>query len=100
MTEAKWLATKNPTLLAGIAEQLFRNAGRITSGRKFLLLGCACCRSVSPPITEACCLRAIDVAEMAADGRATHADYEAVEHPPAEVGPVEGNGALWLAFEA
>jgi hypothetical protein len=80
MTEAEWLATKNPILLVRLAERLLRNAGRIASGRKFLLLGCACCRSVSPPITEACCLRAIEVAEMAADGGATRADYEAVAH--------------------
>src|SRR5262245_18832884 len=70
MTEAEFLAWTDPYLI------LNGLRGRI-SGRKLRLLALACCRPFWDLFSDWRCRRAIEVAELFADGRVTLEDLSA-----------------------
>src|SRR4051812_41922452 len=65
MGEAEWLASTDPQAML----TFLRDNGR-TSERKCRLFALGCCRRLWPLLTDTCCLRAVEVAEEAADGLA------------------------------
>jgi hypothetical protein len=67
MTEAEWLACRDP------APMLAFLRGKI-SERRFRLFGCACCRLIWQLLPDDRLRRAVEVSERFADGRASHAE--------------------------
>jgi len=70
MTEAEWLTCAD---LRPLRTFMFRS-GRRLSSRKWKLFEIGCCRQVWHFITDAKCRRAIEAAEMKADGLASNYD--------------------------
>ena len=70
MTEAEWLACVEP-------ERMMKRFYPRPSSRKYRLFGCACCRhawEASPTAPSPLAVRAVEVAELFADGLAPEAD--------------------------
>jgi hypothetical protein len=70
MTEAEWLACNKP-------ERMMKRFYPRPSSRKYRLFACACCRhswKVSPPTPSPLAVRAVEVAELFADGLAVETE--------------------------
>jgi hypothetical protein len=67
-----------PRWLTRIKTQTRTLAAVLPAGRPALLFGCACYRAIWPQLRVANSRAAIDVAERAADGRATEQEIEAI----------------------
>jgi hypothetical protein len=73
VTEAEWLACRNPTLLL----RQYRRAS--PTDRKLRLFAVLCCRRVWPRLPDDRCRRAVEVCERFAEGAATPAELAAAE---------------------
>jgi hypothetical protein len=72
MTEAQWLACRDPNaLLEFLRRQAYARQGRQPGARKLRLFACACCRRAWPAITDERSRSAVEVAERYADRRAS-----------------------------
>ncbi len=70
MTEAEWLACRDPdALLDFLRHEAFGRRGSSPSRRKLRLFACACCRRAWAAITDERSRRAVAVAERYADRR-------------------------------
>jgi hypothetical protein len=68
MTEAEWLACRDPdALLAYLRQEAYRRRGPFPSHRKLRLFACACCRRVWSAIADDRSRWAVEVAERYAD---------------------------------
>jgi hypothetical protein len=80
MTEAQWLEVKWLTATSPLSMLNFLAATGRASQRKVRLFAVACCRSIWGWIEEGPGRRAVEVAELHADGRADDAELEAARH--------------------
>ncbi|MDB5311510.1 MAG: hypothetical protein JWO38_5712 [Gemmataceae bacterium] len=98
MTEAEWLAATDPTPMLEFAQDR-------TTGRRFRLFACGCCRLVRADLPDPVCLAAVRAAERFADGRAGVAEFAAAHHavrraiPHGQLSPI-GSDAIAAAFHA
>jgi hypothetical protein len=72
MTEAEWADNCDPTAMLS-------SLWRRVSERKLRLFGCACCRRIWDPFTDARCCVAVEVVERYAEGLATPEEMEEAE---------------------
>ncbi len=77
MTEAEWLACRDPGAMLNVLSSSYRHL----SARKLRLFATYCCRSVLGPDHEPALHRAIGVAECYAEGDASEADVRTVHGP-------------------
>jgi hypothetical protein len=72
MTEAQWLACRDPVaLLEFLRRQAYARLGRQPGARKLRLFACACCRRAWSALTDERSRWAVEVAERYADRRAS-----------------------------
>ena len=77
MTEHEWLHSTNPRPML---EFIWREA----SERKLRLFGAACCRHIWHLLPDERCRRAVEIAELYADGLGTEAEAQAYWDDAAE----------------
>jgi hypothetical protein len=72
MTEAQWLACRDPdALLEFLRQRAYGRHGNHPDARRLRLFACACCRRAWPALADERSRRAVEVAERYADRRAT-----------------------------
>ncbi len=92
MTERQWNSCRNP-------DQMLTLLGGSASARKLRLFGCACCRRVPSLFDDERRLRALEVAERFADGRAKARTLQRALRVMEETRlPGYGPNATWAAW--
>ncbi len=79
MTEKKWFASKN-------ASEMLQKSGHRPSDRKGRLVSCSCMRLVWNSLVDERSRRAVEVAELFADGLASEYERKVAEDKVREVG--------------
>lgn len=109
MTEAEWLASDDPAAMLAVATRDRRNEpsehDRHVSDRKLRLFAVACCRQVWHLLTDERSRKAVEVAELVADGKVQEDEWSlAVAHAGeayrATNGPVGLHGKMVCAAAA
>lgn len=77
MTEAEWLASVDPEAMVHCLTGSAQGHHYFVTPRKLRLFACACCRLVWDKLTDPRSRRAVEVAELFADGLATAAEMQA-----------------------
>src|SRR5262249_28388226 len=76
MTEAEWIASKEPHLMTRFITLHQGNNRRKAGRRKLRLFGCACCHQLDGRMSDPRSQHAVAVAERLADGNAGSAEVE------------------------
>lgn len=127
MTEAEWLACKEPGRMLQFLQKVGQGSGLIATmlaylrgspttkppivpvgSRKLRLFACACCRQVWPALTDERSRKAVEAAERAAEGiakrgeltKARAAAREAAQRLPGVPGAAAAWQATWKALPA
>jgi hypothetical protein len=103
MTEQEWLECADPTPMLE-----FLRDYRKASGRKLRLFSLACCRRIWPSLTDERTRKAVEVAELHADGKANMEELSAAANEcglvggcwPEHYAKAGSSVSLWLAAKA
>ncbi len=94
MTEAEWLASKDPRMMLWGLRGLTNLRNR-RNGRKLRLFAVACCQRIRHLLAEADAVRALDLAEEYADGQASEPKMLASSALVARM-----HAGVWDAYQA
>src|SRR5688572_20986669 len=92
LTEEQWLTEASPYRLLKYLQQHHKIAKRTGGKRKLRLLAVGCCGQAWHLITNADCRNTIEVAERAADGKATRQEVLAAVRAANALVVVAGDG--------